>query len=418
MPKLFGFRQLRLGAFALLALLSVAWGGAQALRNSADLLRRAEEVQLFLERTDPYLDPDCTYPPSAIPVFAAIIAPLRADAVRTVWLGLNLVTLCVVCVAFLRLWGREWSGTLRAMVVLTLISSKPVRLGIGLGQFHLMPLVLILLSILAMRAGRRLVGGLLVGLALTKPTMALPFLAFLAARKQWTMLVAATGFQGIALIGSSAWLRIWPHTLIAEWLKLARLQQGAGLIDVPTILHRIMPQAASHGTALGVIVLCAACAVIYRYRACSDLALVSVASLAAAISTYHRPYDLVLLFPPFFYLINVARDRDVYRTRSNFGVAVLFGMLLIVPVEPFARIGLEHAYDAVFATAAYALLVGTVVAMMREPSAPRVQGVLTHAVSRLKPERIRGARHGQNAVGDVLVHGKAEFLGPLRDIFA
>ena len=128
-----------LAVLGLLAAAGLAWGGWHALAKSDDLMRRAEEVALFVDRANPYADPDMSYPPSALPIFAAGIAPIPPEALRPVWLVWNLAALAVLCGTIVRLWGRSWPGWLVAAFCLTVAASKPVRGGIGLGQFHLIP---------------------------------------------------------------------------------------------------------------------------------------------------------------------------------------------------------------------------------------------------------------------------------------
>ena len=65
------------------ASITVAYGIRTALASSADLERRAEEVALFRHQQDPYQDPDMTYPPTALPIFTALV-PLESSRVRRV----------------------------------------------------------------------------------------------------------------------------------------------------------------------------------------------------------------------------------------------------------------------------------------------------------------------------------------------
>jgi hypothetical protein len=411
-------RRFQVAALALFAVVSLSWAGARAIRKSDDLCRRVEEVRLFLDRSDPYVDPDCTYPPSALPVFAALTAPFGDVTVKPIWLALNVGALGLVCILMLRLWARDWPPVLKLVFALAIVASKPVRLGIGLGQFHLIPLLLILLALFAMRTGRRVLAGVLVGIALTKPTMVIPFLAFMVTRRQWTALFTAVGFQAVALMGTSAWLRIGPDRLLREWLELARSQQGAGLIDVTTLVQMIAPHASWLATALGVAVLIVGCAAIYRFRACSELALVSMAGFVAAVSTYHRPYDLVLLFPAWLYLVNAAHQASAQRSLARYGFSVVLGVLMVVPVEPFGNLGLEHAYNAVYIATAYALFAKVCLLSIRESSAAALRPSLARTFAPLKSQRVSNPRHRRDAVGYVLVHRQAQFLGPLRDVFA
>src|SRR5262249_38113943 len=140
--------------------------------------------------------------------------------------------------AVVRLWGEAWPFWLRAAVCLTIVASKPVRGGIALGQFHLIPTALMLLAVLALRSRREVVAGLLVGIALAKPTMSLPFLRVLLARRHGRALATAFGFQAAALAGAAGWLAIGPGRLMREWIETAKGQLAEGLIDLPSLAQK------------------------------------------------------------------------------------------------------------------------------------------------------------------------------------
>jgi len=321
------------------------------MTDGADLLRRAEEVDLFVRGVDPYTDPDMTYPPTAPPVFVPLVAPFHGRTLNGVWLGLNLAALAALGVGLVRLAGDRWPSWLGLAFGLALAASKPVRGGIGLGQFHLIPTALVAWSLLAARARREVAAGLMLGVALVKPTMALPFLGLLAARRKWRALGVAAGLQAALLAGTSAWLGIAPGRLVREWLGLARIQLTAGAIDLPTLLHRAWPGSGA-GSAVSLVVLGATFAAAVAWRRKSDLALAGLCGAAAAVFTYHRFYDLVLLAFPLAFLVDVAR-----RERGAWvAVAAGFAALLIAPEQPFARVGLGRAYEGVFVALAYTFL--------------------------------------------------------------
>jgi hypothetical protein len=348
--------RLLLPPLALLAAASLAWGARHAWIDSADLEKRAVEVRRVVERDDPYASPDMTYPPTAPAVFVPLIAPIDGRWLRPAWLGLNLLAFVAVCGLILRLWARDWPAWLRWTFCLVAAASKPVHLGIGLGQFHLVPLALLLGGLYLIEARRPVVAGLLVGASLVKPTMSLPWLAMLAARRQWRTLVVAAGFQGAALAGVSAWLGRSPPMLIREWLARARTQGASGLIDVPSVLGRLGVDAISvPAVSLGVLLLGSAAIVAARRR--SSLAPAALCGFVAAIFTYHRPYDLVLLLPALAYFLDEARRREPDRLGPRWVAAIVFGLMLVAPNNP-AIVGrwVEAAYDPVFIATSYAML--------------------------------------------------------------
>jgi Glycosyltransferase family 87 len=347
----------------LLALLSMAWGCEHALTTSKDLMSRWAEIDRFSRGEDPFQLPSMTYPPSALPVFATLVGPFGPESVRAFWLGLNLAFLVILCGAVVALWGQSWPLWLRAAVCLVVVACKPVRGGIALGQFHLIPTALMLLSVLALRARRQHIAGLLVGIALAKPTMVVPFLGFLVVRKQWRALAVALGVQAVFALGVSAWLGIGPARLIAEWLANARGQLAEGLIDLPSLVQQQWPAAPLGAGSISMAILAAGLALMVVFRRGSDLTLVSLAAYVAAVFSYHRPYDLVLLIPALADLIAVA-----YRANGRSGLAwrsaaIVFALLLIAPSHPSIAGQLERWHDRAFIVLAYGYL-GLIIASL------------------------------------------------------
>src|SRR4051794_14536097 len=94
-----------LALLALMSALSLAWASQHALATSKDLMYRRAEVERFVRGEDPYRLESMTYPPSALPAFAPLVAPFGEEASKAVWLGLNLVALAILVGAVVRLWG-------------------------------------------------------------------------------------------------------------------------------------------------------------------------------------------------------------------------------------------------------------------------------------------------------------------------
>ena len=362
-----------LARIALLALLSflagagLAWGAWHALGKSDDLLRRAEEVALFVVGIDPYGDPDLSYPPSALPVFAALIAPIPPPALRATWLVLNLAALGGLGAMIVRLWGRSWPAWVGAAFCLTVAASKPVRGGIALGQFHLIPTALLVGSAAALEARRPIVAGVLVGIALIKPTMALPFLGYLVARGSWTALASAAGVQAGLWLIASTWLGVGPIALLGEWMANTRLQEAAGTIDLPSLIRSAWPGAPLPASAIALLVLAAGIAVTIALRRKSDLALVALSTYLAAIFTYHRAYDLVLLVPALAFAIDLTQRPGAPSPRLGTFAAVSLGLMLLAPSHPSIAGGLERLHDRIVAVASYLFLALGLVAILREP---------------------------------------------------
>ncbi len=358
-----------LAVLGLLAVWSLWWGVSHAWTDSADLLRRAEEMALFVQGHDPFDDPDMTYPPTALPVFAPLVAPFGTSTLKAVWIALNLLALAVLSGAIVAIWGTGWPSWLKVTFWLVAAASKPVRAGIALGQFHLIPTCLVLLSVLALRERRPFRAGLLLGIALAKPTMVLPILGYWVVRREWRALATALGVQRALLRGVPSWLGLGPVRLLVAWLANARTQLAAGTIDLPTLIPRVWPGLPVSAGSLSLVVLGTCFAATFALRRASEDGLVGLCLFFAGIFTYHRHYDLVVLLPALAYLIEASRKANG-RSMPTLGMgAIAFAALLIVPSHPAPLARFAPYYDAAFVILSYMFL-GVVLVLLRRETRP------------------------------------------------
>jgi hypothetical protein len=347
------FRAALIGALAVAALAGLAWGTSHALTDSADLLRRAEEVALFLNRIDPYADPDLTYPPSAPPVFAALVAPFPPARLPVGWLALNGLALAALGWGLVHVWALGWSRADRLALLLAVAASKPVRAGLALGQFHLIPTALAVWAIPALRAGRPILAGLMLGVALIKPTMVLPLLGLWLVRGRGRAVASALGVQAALGLSASAWVGVGSWALLREWLANARTQEAAGTLDLPTLLAWALPGVAVPGSLLSLALLAACVGLLASCRRADEPTAGALALGLGAVFAYHRHYDLVLLLPALAWLAGRARRGGSPLASLALG---LLALAWIVPTKPVPLAGFEAAHAALAVLAAYLAL--------------------------------------------------------------
>ncbi len=346
------------GATLLIVLSSLAMGGMAwalrpALTSSDDLTRRLEEVALFVAGADPYQDPDMTYPPSAPPVFTALLAPVPESLVRPYWIVLNLIALGVCCAVLVNVWGRDWPRWLQAATALALVATKPARGGIALGQFHLMPVGLGLAAT-CLTVERPVLAGILMGIALIKPTMVLPLVLLWTIRRRWNALLGAGAVQAGLWLVTSIWVRIDPITLGREWVALASGQEAAGMIDWPSLIGQVWPTTSGLTLPVALVCLMVAGGLFWAFRHRDDRDLVPIACFVAAVFTYHRPYDLVLLFPALVWFIDRAW-KERYRSLVPTLLASTLAIALIWPSHPSVTGSFEFLYAPIFVPLAHVM---------------------------------------------------------------
>ena len=353
-----------LGFLAILASASLAWGIANALYSSSDLMLRVRESKSFVAGIDPYKIPDMTYPPSASPVFA-VLAYLPGDAyVRYFWCVLNLAACACLIRELLLAYGKDWSPAAKVAIALIVLAMKPVRLGLGMGQYHVIPTALVLAANRWDRAGRPWAAGSALAAALIKPTMALPFAVWFAIRGSWKSFSIAAGVQVLLFAVTCARLGAGPVQLIREWLERTAEQTAAGTIDLPTLVRALYGDLFAAGAATA-IALAFGAAISYALRNKSDRGLLAFNAFVAAIFAYHRPYDLTLLAICAMYVIGAAMvsKEGLRGPVGSFGLAS--AAMLVIPNDPLRLVGLEWYYDVFFAAMTYCLG-GTVLALVIE----------------------------------------------------
>lgn len=342
-----------------LALASLCWGSYHALSKSADLERRVTEVKLLVQRVNPYVEPDSTYPPSALPVFALAIGPLLASPtlIRAVGLLLNALALAVIAHQLVRdrlsVWPRQWIW----VFLLVLLACKPVRLTLGMGQFSLIPLACMLLALRAADRASPLTAGALTALALVKPTLSLPFLILLAFRGHLKAATVAVILHLASLALVSVWLGVDPLQLLHDWKLRAGSQSAAGLIDLPSVLARLWPPLARQSsTLITALALAVGSLILWRGRTRPWPECFAFACFLAAVFSYHRPYDLVLLFPAFLLVFDLAITARPHTTAKYLWAAasLLFSFILIVPAHRLVMP--ERVYEAIVIPTSYLLL--------------------------------------------------------------
>lgn len=375
---------LLLAALLPLALWGLHWGISLAFVDGADLERRVEEVRLFQARVDPYCDPDLTYPPSALPVFTAALGPLDDATLPGVWVGTNLLALAGLAWGLIQVFGRDWPAWLQVALALVLVASRPVRAGLALGQFHLIPTALLVgawaitrprqpgdRSWFARSAWPDVVAGLCLGLAAIKPTMVLPFFGGWLLSRGPRALVVAAAVQGALWGGASAWLGVAPQHLAREWLANARTQEAAGTLDIPSLLAQTGLAGQIPGTAVTLAVLLAGFALMALLPRDDQAGFAALGLLLCALFAYHRHYDLVLLLPALAWLVDRAHRRWQRGESGRLAnlAAVAFAALLILPSHPAPLRRFSASYEAIFVLGTYAVLAGLIVGLSRR-SAP------------------------------------------------
>jgi hypothetical protein len=242
---------------------------------------------------------------------------------KTIWLVCNLALLVILPWLVLRLLPAEWTLTWqeRWLVVLVFMSMKGPREAIASGQTSLLVFGLMLLALLL--RGRWWAGGLLLGLALSKYSLALPVFIYLCMERRFRLVATAVAVQVIglgvvSLLGDSSFADTF-----GVYRAIFLLHAPQGGIHWATVL----PAPAPLPSVITILLSLATAGVLgwwWMQPRLGDKHLLLV-NAALAIWTllvaYHRNYDTFLVILFFAYVMGILTVR-VLTPRQALGMSL------------------------------------------------------------------------------------------------
>lgn len=288
--------------------------------------------------------PEATYPPSTLAVLLPLIGFLPQTALLPIYTSVNLLFLSVLLL-FLAQWTRASTG-LSASGAWLLASAvclcwPPLVFAVQNGQAGI-PVLLCALAFARLFPRRPVLAGVLLMLALVKPSMALLFAFIPLVHWRWRPLWTVF-FLGVALtLLPCLWLREWPWIVLAQWMDLCRyVLQGA--FSLQEVFNALAIENTVWSTLAilllwgGVLAWCVWCR---RARWEWLFAFLALANLAW---TYHERHDFVLLaFPCLLFAADIVAARHRILSWIGLILCILLGTALsdffYVPDAPWARL--------------------------------------------------------------------------------
>jgi len=265
----------------------------QSPSSAIDLKNRDLEQSLFTSGKDPYDFMIGSQPPWAYE-FGVLLTWPEWPAVRPYFAFVNLVAL-----AFLMWWAyhlpRDATSEGRLLLMGAVGAFGGSCTATEVGQVSIIVTALLAGALWSDRSGRTYLCGILVALAMLKPTIAAPFALALLVTARYRAAAAAAAY------GALASAITWIVTGASPLQMLQQMAAGAatyindgtlGLVDIATLLG--VP--ASAIVALPLLVAVPGLALMVAVRPSLPLAF-AVASVFARLWTYHKSYDdLMLVF--------------------------------------------------------------------------------------------------------------------------
>lgn len=315
----------------LLALVYQAKGTHELVAGTApgaavDLFNRDEEQALFVAGQNPFDHDTGSQPPWGYPAGVLFTWP-PWPAVRVYFAVVNLVALGVVMI-----WaagvGRGLPPEARWVLAGAVAAFGGACTATEIGQIGIVVAALLAASLWSDRRGAHVWTGLLMAVALIKPTIAAPFaVALLIAGRYRASLVAATYGVGASLV-------TWAITGAPPWRMLGQLARRAGgyaldgTIGPPDALAALGVAPAWINPMAVALVSLPGLLLMWRVRG-SLAVCYAVAAVWGRLWTYHKSYDdimLVFLMVP----LGVAALRTP-ASRPALAACVVVGLLAWLP---------------------------------------------------------------------------------------
>jgi hypothetical protein len=307
--------------FSLLAALYIGRGLQQLVISSGstnDLHTNWNELRLVLRYTNPYAVADTAspYPPFTYPANLAFLWP-PWPAVRWYFTLVSLGCLGFVARWAYRVaaWHDDWFASTLAMSIL---ATSAISTGLGLGQNAILYTAFLVLALQLRERGWKGSSGFVLGITLSKISLAMPFLLPFFFRRDWRVLIAA----GTYVVGGTAMVCIWlnasPVELIQQWIRGAEKFACTDYGPASLICHLGFPANMVNRVCEATVIL-GATAIFAWLRGLSLVTLFGLAAGFGRLWTYHRLYDNFVLV-----ILLVALADAYLRTKQwQLGVAML-----------------------------------------------------------------------------------------------
>jgi len=320
------------GALVFLALTSLFYAVVTAPSNGKDLLSLKDWAHAWLEGS--YRN-SFGPPPYLVPLISPL-ALLSSNRVLIVWLGLNLLATGTIFFAVVKLWGETW--TLKAQIFLfaLFISWAPFRVTLRVGQVSIFVTALALAALLAIRSEKRLVGGALLGLSLSKYSLTLPFLFYFIWKREW--MTAAVAILVVATLTLTFALRLGmsPIDVTRDYINVithtspSHDADFAGTTEIGPLLFSLT--GGNEPVSNKLTFVFGACGLIamflgFRRRPQHESLHIALVALYSLWFVYHRTYDSVLCIVPAALLVDFIVKGKF--TRFSIGWLSALGLFVI-----------------------------------------------------------------------------------------
>jgi hypothetical protein len=259
------------------------------------------------------------YPPWAYFTGAVLGWPPTPTAARWYFGLMNLGLL-----SFLLIWafnlGLRDGKRVALFFAASLLATSSICSTFGVGQYGVVVLSALAGAWWLDQKNRWVLAGLLLGVAMTKITLAGPFMLPFLVKQRWQVLMVATGYIGLGSVIIWLVVKTNPIEMLQQLLAVAEYYalEGYSLVNILAIFgvetRSAMELAAPFSLALAMVLS-------YIWRSAPMLTHFAIAALTARLWTYHKDYDnLIMIF------LLMALGVVAFRNYSRLAIAGFFVM--------------------------------------------------------------------------------------------
>lgn len=223
--------------------------------------------------------------PVAKLIWISILVPL---VVATPWLVLYLLPV-------------KPSFRLQILVALMFYGLTGTSIAIRAGQPTILVLFLMLLTLVFVKRGRKILPGLILGLALSKLNLSLPIVLFLLYKRNWSVVITGIGVQIVGFLALAQLTQVPVLSMISNYRGFLKTHTGTSFINLIHIAGHF-PHTSDQFIAIGLAVTILLFGVVWwavlRYKVKSptpevwDYTLLAVLNLWGLLAGFHHQYDI------------------------------------------------------------------------------------------------------------------------------
>ena len=298
-------RLLKLLLAAGLAALSIAYLGKGfffgALLDASDVKRRwlEERYVLLAQNLDPriavrLIRRDVIYPPWAY--FSGVLLFWPPWPQVRIWFALINLACLIWIIRFVAAYARDQSRLDRILLVLSVTAIAAFCTTLGVGNYGVIVLALLVGAYQADEAGRPVLSGLLMGVAMLKPQLAGPFLLVALVRGRFRAVAAAMIYLFVASTAIWAISPTNPVRMLIDGAQTASIFANTTAGPLTAVLDLGVPyRLAAPLTAI--VCLAIFTPLLWRYRDRSLMLLFAIAAVLSRLWTYNlNTSNLILIF--------------------------------------------------------------------------------------------------------------------------